>query len=98
MIQKAEHAWTSRVAAPYETDRLAGVPPVPALSIVVPVSQDRSDIGETYLRYREVVRGLGIAHEFIYVAGNDAPQALHALRALKEHDKRLRIVNLRRWM
>jgi hypothetical protein len=98
MIQKAEHAWTSRAAAPYETDSLASVPPVPALSIVVPVSQDRSDIGETYLRYREVVRGLGIAHEFIFVAGYGAPQALNALQALKEHDKRLRIVILRRWV
>jgi Glycosyl transferase family 2 len=98
MIQEAEHARTSRVAAPHETDSLASVPPVPTLSIVVPVSQDRSDIGETYLRYREIVRGLGIAHEFIYVAGYDMPQSLNALRALKEHDKRLRIVILRRSM
>jgi hypothetical protein len=100
MIQETEHTQTSRVPARRTAKSSASAPPVPALSIVVPVSQDRSDIGEMYLRYREVVRGLGIAHEFIYVAGYDVPQALNALRALKEkeHDKRLRIVILRRWM
>lgn len=70
-----------------------------ALSVVIPVNQDRADVADVYRDYAQVIRGLGLSYEFVYVVGRDARRALGALKALKEdEDERLQIVVFGQWL
>lgn len=68
------------------------------LSVLVPVNQDRDDLAEVFRSYAEVVGGLGISYEFIYLVGRDFGQALATLKELRGEDDRLKIVVFGQWL
>ncbi|MGH6884866.1 MAG: glycosyltransferase [Geminicoccales bacterium] len=88
-------------ASPGSAERDGRELPAPArtrLSVVVPVNQDRPDLAEVYRSYEEIVGGLGISYELIYLVGRESGRALATLKQLKAEGGRLQIVVFGQWL
>ncbi len=68
----------------------AGVPP--ALSVIVPMFQDRSDVVEVYDAYKSVIGSLAQPYELIYVLSRQSERALADLNGLRDRGERVRIL------
>ena len=69
---------------------------LPLLSIIVPVLDDREDIGHTHSIYEKSLENRGYALQFVYVVDGDEPKALRALEAARGEGKKLEILHLPR--
>ena len=65
----------------------AAAPPV-ALSVIVPMFQDRTDVVEVYDAYKAVVGSLGQPYELVYVLSWQSARALADLKSLQERGER----------
>jgi glycosyltransferase involved in cell wall biosynthesis len=68
------------------------------LSVIVPVNQDRTDLAEVYRSYEEVIGGLGLSYEIIYLVGRESGRALATLKELKGRSERLQVVVFGQWL
>ncbi len=69
--------------APADPPSGPAVAPV-ALSVIVPMFQDRTDVVEVYGAYKAAVEGIGRPYELIYVLSSRSERALAELTALQE--------------
>lgn len=62
------------------------------LSVVIPVQQERPDIGTLHASYKKALEPTGYALQFIYVVDGPFKQSLEALRQLKRAGESLEIL------
>ena len=65
----------------------AAAPPV-ALSVIVPMFQDRTDVVEVYDAYKAVAGSLGQPYELVYVLSRQSTRALADLKGLQERGEK----------
>jgi 4-amino-4-deoxy-L-arabinose transferase-like glycosyltransferase len=68
----------------------------PALSIVVPVHDEAASLPVLHEELREVLDGIGLAAEIVFVDDGSADGSAALVRGLRARDPRVRLVRLRR--
>jgi glycosyltransferase involved in cell wall biosynthesis len=68
---------------------------VPDLSVVVPVYNEEASLPRLWSELREVLEGLGLDLEVIFVDDGSRDRSAEIVRALREQDRRVRLVRLK---
>ncbi len=66
------------------------------LSIIVPCANEQEVIHESYRRLTEVLTGMGMAYEIVYVDDGSTDSTLELFREMQTADPRIRVVSLSR--
>jgi glycosyltransferase involved in cell wall biosynthesis len=68
---------------------------VPDLSVVIPVHDEEASLPRLWPELREVLEGLGLDAEVIFVDDGSRDRSAEIVRALREADRRVRLVRLK---
>jgi glycosyltransferase involved in cell wall biosynthesis len=68
---------------------------VPDLSVVIPVYDEEASLPRLWPELREVLEGLGLDAEVIFVDDGSRDRSAEVVRALREEDRRVRLVRLK---
>jgi glycosyltransferase involved in cell wall biosynthesis len=71
-------------------------PDTPTLSVVVPVFNEKENVGPLYEEIRLALETIGDPFEIIFVNDGSTDGTLSRLREIQQHDARLRVLDLRR--
>jgi len=89
LVIKTAHAGAQRSDSP-------GRPPACDLSLIVPVHNEEDNVGPLCAELREVLPGMGLDYEVIFVDDGSTDGTLEQLRCLCQDDPRTGIIELRR--
>ena len=68
---------------------------MPDLSVVIPVHDEEASLPRLWPELREVLEGLGLDAEVIFVDDGSRDRSAEIVRALREADRRVRLVRLK---
>lgn len=66
------------------------------LSVVIPIHNEEDNVEPLYAELKEVLDGMNISHEIVFVDDGSRDRSLEKLRAMTQSDPRVTIVELRR--
>lgn len=69
----------------------------PEVSVLIPISERHDDIGRIYATHHEVLKKLGITHEFIFVLDGSFEQAETALKEIRRQNPTVAVITFNRW-
>ncbi|HSW45005.1 MAG TPA: glycosyltransferase family 2 protein [Phycisphaerae bacterium] len=66
------------------------------LSVVIPIHNEEENVEPLYTELKEVLGGMGVSHEMVFVDDGSRDRSLEKLRAITKDDPHVTIVELRR--
>lgn len=69
----------------------------PQVSVLVPISERHDDIGRIYSAHHEVLKNLGLTHEFIFVLDGGFAKAEADLKTIRQQNANVKVITFNRW-